>query len=230
MLGIKNMKIPDMTRRFICRHCQRETGHWPIANGAVKGSEKKLEREEYSFQTFQVVQCKDCGVTTYCIDTKIHPGPMMGDSYTQTTDYYPPLPLRIKPVWYGYLTDDYQAILNEVYSALDNSLFFLASTGTRTALDQLIVEKIGDAGSFNAKLKKVVTNNIIDKTEKRILLAVIDAGSASAHRSYRPDIESINHMMDILEAIFYKLVVEPEKKKELGRKADELRKSTPKRK
>jgi len=221
------MKIPDMTRRFICRHCQRETGHWPIANGAIKGSEKSLERGESSFQTFQVVQCKDCGGTTYCI---IHPGPMMGDSYTQTTDYYPPLPLRIKPVWYGYLTDDYQAILNEVYNALDNSLFFLASTGIRTALDRLIVEKIGDAGSFNTKLKKLVTNKIIDETEERMLLAVIDAGSASAHRSYKPDIESINHMMDILETIFYKLVVEPEIKKELGRKANELRKSTPKRK
>lgn len=224
------MKIPDMTRRFICRQCQRETGHWPIANGVVKGSEKKLKREGSSFQAFHVFQCKDCGVTAYCIDTKIHPGPMMGDSWTQSTDYYPPLPLRIKPVWYVYLSDDYQAILNEVYDALDNSLFFLASIGIRTALDKLIVEKIGDAGSFPAKLKKLVTNDIIDKTEIRILLPVIDAGSASAHRSYRPDIKSINDMMDILEAIFYKLVVEPEKKKELGRKADGLRKSTPRRK
>jgi len=160
------MKIPDPTKRFICRQCQRETGHWPIAHGDVKGSLKKLERGESSFQTFQVFQCKDCGVTTYCIDTKIHPGPMMGDSWTQTTDYYPPLPLRIKPVWYVYLPDDYQAILNEVYNALDNSLFFLASTGTRTALDQLIVEKIGDAGNFNAKLKKLVTNNIIVSATK----------------------------------------------------------------
>ena len=224
------MKIPDMTRRFICRRCQRETGHWPIAIGVVKGSEKKLKREESSFQTFQVFQCKDCEVTTYCIDTKIHPGPMMGDSWTQTTDYYPPLPLRIKPVWYVYLPDEYQAILNEVYNALDNSAFFLASIGIRTALDQLIVEKIGDAGNFAAKLKKLFTNNIIDKTEMKILLSVIDAGNASAHRSYKPRIKLINNMIDILDAIFYKLVVEPEKKKELDRKADELCESTPKRK
>ena len=218
-----------MTRRFICRICQRKTGHWPIANGQVKGSEKKLKRSESSFKTFQVVQCKDCGTTTYCIDTKIHPGPMIGDSYTKNTEYFPPIPLRIKPEWYSYLTENYQAILDEVYMALDNSLFFLSSTGTRTALDQLIIEKIGDIGDFKTKIKKLVANKIIDETESAMLLAVIDAGSASAHRSYRPDNELINHMMDILEAVFYKLVVEPEKKKELKKKAEELRKSTPKR-
>ncbi|MCD6199174.1 MAG: DUF4145 domain-containing protein [Deltaproteobacteria bacterium] len=207
------MKTPDMTRRFICRICQRETGHWPIANGQVKGSEKKLKRGESSFKTFQVVQCKDCGTTTYCIDTKIHPGSMIGDSYTKNTEYFPPIPLRIKPEWYSYLTENYQAILDEVYVALDNSLSFLSSTGARTALDQLIIEKIGDIGDFKTKVKKMVANKIIDETESAMLLAVIDAGSASAHRSYRPDNERINHMMDILEAIFYKLVVEPEKRK-----------------
>ena len=223
------MKIPGMTRKFVCRDCQLETGHRSIARGQVRGSEKKLEGSESSFQTFEVVQCNDCGVTTYCIDTNIHPGAMIGDSYTESTEYIPPIPLRIKPEWYSYLTENYQAILDEVYMALNNALFFLSSTGTRTALDQLLIEKIGDIGDFKTKVKKLVANKIIDETESDMLLAVIDAGSASAHRSYRPDNDQINHMMDILEAIFYKLVVEPEKKKELKKKAAELRKSTPKR-
>ena len=154
----------------------------------------------------------------------------MGDSYIETTDYFPPLPLRIKPAWFSSLTESYQTILAEVYHAIDNSLFFLSSTGARTALDQLIIEKIGDSGSFKDKVKKLVTSKIIDDTERVMLLAVIDAGSASVHRSYRPDQETINHMMDILEAIFYKLLIEPEKKRELRKKAEVLRKSTPKRK
>ena len=224
------MKIPDMTRRFMCRACQRETGHWPIANGELKGSYKKLERERSSVQTFQVMQCKDCGTTTYCIDTRIHPGYMMGDSYIETTDYFPPLPLRTKPAWYGSLSKGYQTILAEVYQAIDNSLFFLSSTGVRTAIDKLIVEKIGDAGGFKDKVDRLVAKKIIDDTDGEMLLALIDAGSASAHRSYKPKPEIINHMMDILEDIFFKLLVEPKKKKELKKKADKLRKSTPKRK
>jgi len=223
------MKVPDMTRRFICRKCQHETGHWPIGNGQIQGSEKKLERNRTSYQTFQVVRCKDCGATTYCIDTHINPGHMMGDSYVQETTYFPPLTKRIKPDWYNSLAAHYQSILYEVYSAIDNELFFLASSGTRTALDQLIVEKIGDTGGFHQKVQKLVKENIIDEDEKEMLLAVIDAGSASAHRNYRPELSAIEHMMDILETIFFKLLIEPKKKEELKDKAKKLRKLTPKR-
>jgi hypothetical protein len=223
-------RVPDPTRRFICRICQRETGHWPLASGPVKDSEKRLQREESSYQLFAVVQCRDCKSTTYCLDTCVHPGHMMGDTYVQQTDYFPPVPVRIRPEWVGRLQDGYQSILAEIYQAIDNSLFFLASTGTRTAVDQLIVDKIGDAGSFEDKILKLVANKTIDEEEGKILVALIDAGSASAHRSYRPDPEKMNHMMEILEAIFYKSLIEPEKKKDLARKAEELSQSTPPRK
>ncbi|TKB69584.1 MAG: DUF4145 domain-containing protein [Nitrospira sp.] len=224
------MQLPDPTRRFICRTCQRETGHWPIAHGPVKGSEKLLLGQETSSQIFQVVQCRDCKSTTYCLDTRVHPGHMMGDSYVERTDYFPPLQVRTRPDWFSQLPEGYQSILAEVYQAIDNSLFFLASTGTRTAVDQLIVEKIGDAGRFEDKIIELVERKIIDNTQGEMLLALINAGSASAHRSYKPDSETINHMMDILEAIFYSLLIEPDKRKDLERKAAEIRKSTPPRK
>src|ERR1043165_378654 len=92
--------------------CQRETGHWPIANGQVRDSMTPLEGAATSFQTFQVVQCRECGSTTYCIDIHIHPGPMMGDSYTQSTLYHPPLPFRLTPGWYHELPEFYRHILD----------------------------------------------------------------------------------------------------------------------
>jgi hypothetical protein len=224
------MEFPDMTRRFICRTCQRETGHWPIGNGQIQGSEQNLERNQTSFQTFEVVRCKDCGTTTYCIDTRIHPGSMVGDSYIQETTYYPALTKRTKPSWYTSLAENYKLILSEVYTAIDNELFFLASSGTRTALDQLIVEKIGgDIGTFEQKVQKLFDEKIIDEVEKEMLLAVIDTGNASAHRNYRPDFGAIDHMMDILETIFYKLLIAPSEKEELKAKAQQLRNLTPKR-
>ena len=222
------MQIPDMTRKFVCRKCQRETSHRPITHGRVRGSETPLEGSKLSYQSFQVLQCHECGWTTFCIDTKIDPG-IGGDPYTKGTSYCPPLPFRLKPEWYGELPEVYRDILDEVYAALDNSLVFLASTGTRTALDRLIVEKIGDVGSFEAKLEKVCSIGTIDSDEKEMLLAVIDAGSASTHRSYKPDDKAINAMMDILEEIFYKMIVAPSKKEGLKAKAKALRETTPKR-
>jgi hypothetical protein len=223
------MQLPDMTRRFICRNCQRETGHGSRAKGQVHGSTTALEGAATSFQTFQVVQCFECSFTTYCIDTRIHPGDMMGDSYTESTLYYPPLPFRLRPGWYRELPELYRHILDEVYQALDNALFFLASTGTRTALDLLIIEKIGDIGPFKVKIGRLCSEGMIDAAEQDMLLAVIDAGSASAHRSYRPDNEAMNHMMDILEEIFYKMIVAPNRKQVLVAKAKALRETTPKR-
>lgn len=223
-----HIQIPDPPR-FVCRNCQRETSHWPIANGEVRDSARPLEGVATSYQTFQVVQCRECRSTTYCIHTHIHPG-FGGDSYIESTSYHPPLPFRTKPVWYNKLPELYRLILDEIYQALDNRLFFLASSGTRTALDMLIVQKIGDIGSFKDKIERLLSEGMIDSTERDMLLAVIDAGSAAAHRNYRPDDEKINHMMDILEEIFYKMIVDPERKQDLAAKAKTLRETTPSRK
>ena len=97
------------------------------------------------------------------------------------------------------------------------------------AFDLLIVEKIGDTGSFETKLEKLCSTGMIDSAEKDMLLAVIDAGNASAHRSYRPKNKAMNHIMDILEEIFYKMVVTPSRKQDLAAKAKALREITPKR-
>ena len=92
-----------------------------------------------------------------------------------------------------------------------------------------MVEKIGDVGSFKSKVEQLCSTGMIDKVEKDMLLAVIDAGSASAHRSYSPDSETMNHMMDILEEVFYKLIVAPRRKQDLTAKAKALRDITPRR-
>jgi hypothetical protein len=84
---------------------------------------------------------------------------MIGDPYIKHTDYFRPLPVRTKPEWFDRLPSGYQSILSEVDQAIDNSPFFLSSTGTRTAVDQLIVDKIGDAGSFEDKILKLVGSN-----------------------------------------------------------------------
>jgi len=91
------------------------------------------------------------------------------------------------------------------------------------------LKKIGDVGSFKSKVEQLCSTGMIDNAEKDMLLAVIDAGSASAHRSYSPDGETMNHMMDILEEVFYKLIVAPRRKQDLTAKAKALRDITPRR-
>lgn len=144
----------------------------------------------------------------------------MGDPEILSTTYYPPLNFRNKPTWYPDLNEKYKLTLDEVYSALDNTLFYLASTGTRTALDTLIVEAVGDSGRFEQKISLLCEKGIIDEDEKDLLIAVIDTGSASAHRGFKPDADDMNDMMKITEHIFYQVCIKPIEKKALLDKAN----------
>ena len=123
----------------------------------------------------------------------------------------------------------FQDVLEEVYIALDANTPFLAAFGARTALDMLIVDKIGDVGSFKDKLNKLESEGYIDTTEKELLDAVTEAGNAAAHRGYAPDEKLLNSVIDILESLFDRIYFKPNRDKELLNKARELKKKIPKR-
>jgi hypothetical protein len=220
------MKIPDLSKTFFCNYCERKTSHSPLSHGSLKS----LQATGLSGRnTFEVMECRDCGNTIYCIHHWLHPGSMVGDPYIKCTEYFPPLSFRPKPKWYSELSRSFRTILDEVYLALDNHLFILASTGTRTALDLLIFSKVGDVGRFEDKADLLLKNGIINSQEKDLLLAVIDAGSASAHRNFKPNKKAINDMMEITEHIFYKFCIESGDRESLFKKAKELINRTPKR-
>lgn len=221
-------ELPDPTRIFICRTCQRETHHWSICRKRVDEDNVKINSRTYSWRISSTMKCRDCGTLTFLIDTFVVHN-MGGDPGVQNTVYFPPLPFRIRPIWLSKLPKNYLNLLKEVYNALDNSLYILASSGTRTVIDCLITEQIGDIGGFEEKVKELVNRRLIDNDEKDILLALIDAGSASMHRSFYPSKDLINHMIDILEKIVFKFCIEPEEKQALKKKAQALRKKTPKR-
>jgi hypothetical protein len=222
-------EIPIPTRKFICRNCQRETNHWPIYQKRVDKDNVQIDSCTYSWRISSSMKCQDCGTPTVLVDTFVGHN-MGGDPYIENTEYFPPLPFRIRPNWLSKLPENCCSILNEVYIALDNSLFRLASAGTRIVIDRLIIDQIGDIGSFEKKVEELVSKGIIDGDERDILLALIDAGSASLHRSFNPSEDMIKHMMDILEKILFKVCIEPEEKKALKEKAKALREGTPKRK
>ena len=199
--------------------------HLPIDHGR---NQNKITKD--GFETFHVMRCTECNNVTFLIDQLDNPGSMMGDPEILSTAYYPPLTFRNKPSWYPKLNKKYRLILDEVYLALDSSLFCLASAGTRTALDQLIVKKVGDSGGFEDKIKALFDKGIIDQDERDLLIAVIDAGSASAHRGFKPDNDDMKDMMKITEHIFYQVCIKPMEKKALREKANKLKNKTPKRK
>lgn len=107
-----------------------------------------------------------------------------------------------KPDWYEFLGDTQKALLLEIDNALNNRLEALPTIGLRTLLETIMVEKIGDIGSFTKKVKRFTEEGYITPKMSEALSYVLDAGNASAHRAYFPSrddlmtcVELVKHLM-----------------------------------
>lgn len=198
-----------------------------MAHGQLKKEPVRRKGSETTFQLYEVMECQKCKTLTFCINTMIHPG--SGDSYPYKTEYFPPRPVREKPKWLNKLGPQFKKLLQEVYPAIDNSLHCVASTGIRTVLDRMMSDVVGDEGDFRAKASKLEKTGHIDSDEKDMLLDVIDAGSASAHRGFSPNKSTVYHMLDITEAVLERIYIQPTIRITLRKKAKLVKKVTPKR-
>lgn len=157
--------------------------------------------------------------------------------YHETIKYWPALSRRQKPEWLNLISvegaDESILIsaLGELYSALNNDLSMLAGIGIRTSFDAASeLLGIDPEAPFKEKLKSLVDVGHIGKLDLERLEVLVDAGSASAHRGWKPNAEDLDTMMDLLEHFLNEAFVEPEKKRRLDTKAAEVKRKVPARK
>ncbi len=58
--------------------------------------------------------------------------------------------------------------------------------GARTLLDMLMIQKVGDVGTFRKKLEELEKAGFVTRTNVNVLDTALDAGSATAHRGHAP--------------------------------------------
>lgn len=73
--------------------------------------------------------------------------------------------------------------------------------GARAVMDMLIVEQVGDAGTFPEKLLALQQKGVVTDSGREVLDAALDAGSAVAHRGLRPTAADTAAVLDILENV-----------------------------
>jgi hypothetical protein len=129
---------------------------------------------------------------------------------TETT-YWPPASSRKRPHW---LTTIHEAdpvlggLLTEMYDAIAGDLRVLAAIAVRTAFDRAS-EKFGveTTKSFKEKLDYLSSYGHIGYDEEDVLSVLVDAGNAAAHRAWRPSIEELSTMVDMLESFIHRSFV-----------------------
>jgi Domain of unknown function (DUF4145) len=149
-------------------------------------------------------------------------------------DLFPPAPVRPAPEWARnlviYLTLDELWIawlLQEIYSAVGLGALSLAAMGTRAIVDHLVTSRAGDTGTFTKKLQRLEQQKLITEVQVQILEAAFEAGSATAHRGYRPTAEDLNILLDITETLIHQLCVNPSAAADQAKAAKKLSGRTP---
>ncbi|WP_395449049.1 DUF4145 domain-containing protein [Aminobacter sp. UC22_36] len=156
--------------------------------------------------------------------------------HKETINSWPAKSKRERPEWLssGGITidtkgiDDLDAALLELYGALDHDLDRLAAIGIRTCFD-IAAEVLGiDANRpFQKKLGEMVDKKLIKDSEREHLDVLVDAGSASAHRGWKPSTEDLNVLMDTLEGFIYDSFVVPSRKKAAAEKIAKVKRKVP---
>jgi hypothetical protein len=147
--------------------------------------------------------------------------PYMDNLYDiKNVQYFPPPVARLKPNWFDALPRDLRKLLSEIYRSLDADTRALPMMGARAVLDRVIVDTIGDVGSFEQKLKKLEEERHINAKGREILDAALDAGNAAIHRGHAPTVKDVHSVMDIVEHLLHSTYV-------LESVAEEIKRNTP---
>lgn len=184
------MTVGDIVRVH-CNACLQNTRH-----SIVAAFEREIEEHDGSVLAeiaYEVVQCAGCDEVAF----REH-GHYTGHEFD---DLYPPRISRRRPLWSYLLPSGMKDLVEEIYVALHSGSSQLALMGIRALFDLLALEHVGDVGSFAKKIEALQNKGVISAKNRDGLAAIIDAGSAAAHRGYQPALAQLGEVMDILENV-----------------------------
>ncbi|EMO4505847.1 DUF4145 domain-containing protein [Klebsiella michiganensis] len=164
----------------------------------------------YGEDNYYFSECKGCENITLYIEST-YSG--MGDDFVTTQ--FPPKIIRKEPKWLQQIDGKFIVIepsakielFREIYIALKNNMPRLAIMGVRALLELVMIEKIGDQGSFIKNLRKLKEEGYISGYQYDAIEKVIDAGHASMHRGYKASNSEIFSIMDITENIIESIYI-----------------------
>jgi hypothetical protein len=190
--------------RVHCNRCRLETMHRLVATATDQGKYWEEYVGEVSWSTvFEMLQCCGCGEAVL---RRTHDWSEEPDSDIR---YFPPPVSRQPPRWVWKIPHALNVVLNEVYHSLDANNLSLPMMGARALMDMLMVEKVGDAGTFKQKLKKLQDAGFVGAKNVEVLDAAFDVGNAAAHRGHTPKAAEVNAVMDIVENLLHAVYVLP---------------------
>jgi hypothetical protein len=111
--------------------------------------------------------------------------------------------------WMPRLPYEERRLMQWVYDAVNSRSLTLAAIGLRMVIERVIVTRVGERENegLKGKLGRFVVEGFAGTRETEVLYAVIDAGSAAAHRGYAPSGVDMDTMIRVVESLLQRLYV-----------------------
>jgi len=131
-------------------------------------------------------------------------------------EFFPPSITRQKPQWRrqflphnGYL-HSYNGLCDEIYSALAMGAHRLATMGVRALVERLMIDQVGDKGSFEKNIKAFFDAGHVAPNQQGMFKdTLLEAGHAAMHRDFEPSADTVNTLLDIVEGIMHSIYYAP---------------------
>ena len=184
-------------------HCPSCGGErWSQVHGDARQSYDDDESPVSWGSIYRILQCRGCKTFYF---QKV-------DWFSEVDEpdvtHYPAPSKRERPEWFPELQQvdrDFYELFDSVYTALDNDLRVLAAIGIHTAFDRgTELLEIDPSLSFARKLDALIVAGKIGLDEKKDLGTLTDAGSAAAHRGWRPTLPQLATLMATIEHFVYR--------------------------
>jgi len=98
-------------------------------------------------------------------------------------------------------------LLCEIYQAVHGGQLRLAAMGIRALLEQMMITKVGDHGTFLKNLDAFQAGGWVSLVQRDAISIVLDAGHAVTHRLFQPSTDDLNTALDIIDGVFAAIYV-----------------------
>lgn len=185
----------------LCNLCEQHTDHDVVHTETIS----RRRADVTATVMVEILSCRGC--KEICVKERLFEGSTFGDVEKSPSRiiFTPPRLWRRPPRWLADLEPqdpDLMGLLEEVYSAAHTGQVRLLSMGIRSVLDRMMTMALdGNVSSFREKLKEMVAKGHLAAEQASNIEIIIDAGSASAHRGFKPARELLEEMLNVMESL-----------------------------
>lgn len=167
----------------------------------------------YGKYVYELLQCCGCDTKRILFTSWFSENTDFAGRLIPTLTYYPPIVNRKIPDWLAngvFANGDHfvARLLRQIYDASTTGCYALAAMGIRALLEQTMIDKVADQGSFKRNLDKFQSAGHVGTNQRQTLEATLELGHAAIHRNFNPSGDDLRVALEITEGIIASVYVQ----------------------